>query len=67
MFRFISGSIGLITSGPTVAYEYDFHNIPEKTKYYVYDILVCGQLFKDIPEELLERIILNEEDIKRME
>ena len=48
-------------------YEYDFQNIPEKRQYYVFDVLVSGQLFTDIPEEFLERIIVNEKDIKRME
>lgn len=65
LFKYISGSIGIIVSDPSLAYEYDFENIPEKTKYFVYDILVSGQLFKDIPQGLLERIVQNdEEDIK---
>ena len=61
IFRFITGSIGVISSDGNKVYEYDFHGTPEKTSYYTYDILVCGQLFKEIPEELLLRIIQDEE------
>ena len=67
LFRYVSGSVGIIVSAPRVMYEYDFQNIPEKRQYYVFDVLVSGQLFTDIPEEFLERIIVNEKDIKRME
>ena len=48
-------------------YEYGFHSQPERTEYLTYDILVCGQLFKDIPEEFLDRIVKNEKNIERME
>ena len=64
LFRFITGSIGVISSDSKKVYEYDFHGSSEKTSYYTYDVLVCGQLFKDIPEKLLMRIIQNEENIK---
>ena len=67
LFRFISGSVGVIVSDPKVAYEYDFHSIPEKLEYQTYDILVCGQLFTDVPELFLERIMNNEKNNKRME
>ncbi len=56
LFKYISGSIGVIASDARKTYEYDFHSIPEKVEYHVYDILVCGQLFKDIPEEFIYRI-----------
>jgi hypothetical protein len=62
LFRFITGSIGVVSSDAKKVYEYDFHGTPEKTSYYTYDILVCGQLFKDIPEELLKRITQDEKD-----
>ena len=62
LFQYISGSVGLIASEPTKMYEYDFHNTPEKTEYFVYDIIVCGQLFMDIPEEFLKRIVQNDEE-----
>jgi len=65
LFCHISGSVALIVTDPVKMYEYDFHEIPEKREYYVYDIIVCGQLFMEIPEEFLKRIALNdEEDIK---
>ena len=64
LFQFITGSIGVVSSDAKKVYEYDFHGTPEKTSYYTYDILVCGQLFKDIPEELLKRITQDEKDIE---
>ena len=64
LFRFITGSIGVISSDAKKVYEYDFHGTPEKTSYHTYDVLVCGQLFKDIPEKLLIRIIQDEKNIK---
>ena len=68
LFHYLSGSVGLIASSPVKMYEYDFQNKSEKTEYFVYDIIVCGQLFMDIPEEFIKRITQNdEEDIKRME
>jgi len=67
LFKFITGSIGVIASDSKKMYEYDFHTKPEKTEFYAYNILVCGQLFTDVPEEFLERITQDEKDIKRME
>ena len=64
LFRFITGSIGVISSDAKKVYEYDFHGTPEKTSYRTYDVLVCGQLFKDIPEKLLVRIIQDEKNIE---
>ena len=67
LFKYITGSVGVVVSDAKVMYEYDFHSQPEKTEYFTYDILVCGQLFKDIPEEFLDRIVKDEENIKRVE
>ena len=64
LFRFITGSIGVVSTDAQKVYEYDFHGTPEKTSYYTYDVLVCGQLFKDIPEKLLVRITQDEKNIK---
>ena len=64
LFKYVTGSIGVISSDPRLLYEYDFHTLPEKTEYFVYNIIVCGQLFMDIPEEFLLRITSNERDIK---
>ena len=62
LFRFITGSIAVVYSDPKKVYEYDFHDTPEKKEYYTYDILVCGQLFTDMPEELLRRISQDEKN-----
>ena len=62
LFCYITGSVGLVVSDPVKMYEYDFHNTPEKREYFVYDIIVCGQLFMDIPEEFLKRIVQNDEE-----
>tara|TARA_R110002073_G_scaffold11287_1_gene51843 strand:+ start:360 stop:623 length:264 start_codon:yes stop_codon:yes gene_type:complete len=67
LFKYITGSVGIIVSDATAMYEYGFHSQPERTEYLTYDILVCGQLFKDIPEEFLDRIVKNEKNIERME
>ena len=67
LFKYITGSIGVVSSDPKLLYEYGFHTQPEKTEYYAYDILVCGQLFMDIPEILLSRITQDEKDTSRME
>lgn len=64
LFYHITGSIGVIASDMRKTYEYDFHGTPEKKEYNVFDILVCGQLFMDIPEDFLIRITQNEKDIK---
>ena len=67
LFKHCSGSIGIIVSPPRLLYEYDFDDIDKKKQYYVFDILVSGLLFTDIPNDFLERIIVNEKDIERME
>ena len=61
LFHYITGSVGVVASTKKLIYEYDFE---EKVKYYVYDILISGQLFTDIPEEFIVRIICNEKNIK---
>ncbi len=61
LFKYVSGSIAVVSSDRSLMYEYDFDNKPEKKQYYAYDILVCGQLFKDIPEDFLKRITLEDE------
>ena len=61
IFHHITASVGVIVSEKKMMYEYDFK---DKVKYYVYDILVSGQLFKDIPEEFLHRITQDEKDTK---
>ena len=64
LFQYVSGSVGLIVSDPVKMFEYDFHTTPEKTEYFVYDIIVCGQLFMEIPEEFLKRITQDEKNIE---
>ena len=64
LFKYVSGSVGLIASDKRLMYEYDFHAIPEKTEYFVFDIIVSGQLFTDVPSEFLERIANNEKDLE---
>ena len=65
LFKYVAGYIAVIYSDPILLYEYDNSMYPEQRQYYGYDILVCGQLFKDIPEEFLKRIATkNEKNIK---
>ena len=59
LFRYITGSVGVIVSEPKLMYEYDFE---EKVKYFVYDIIISGQLFMDMPEEFLSRMSKDEKD-----
>ncbi len=61
LFYYITGSMGIVASDGRKIYEYEFHNRPERTEYIVYDVIVCGQLFTDIPEEILDRITKNDE------
>ena len=56
LFRFVTGSIGLVASSGRTLYEYDYNGLDEPTQYVVYDVIVCGQLYSDIPEEFLYRI-----------
>tara|TARA_B100001094_G_scaffold72614_1_gene68887 strand:+ start:4713 stop:4976 length:264 start_codon:yes stop_codon:yes gene_type:complete len=60
LFNYLGASVGLISSEPTVIYEYEFD---EKIEYIVYDLIVDGQLFKHIPEEFLDRIARTDEEI----
>ena len=56
LFHYITGSMGIIATDGKKIYEHSFHSKPERVEYIVYDIIVCGQLFTDIPEEILNRI-----------
>ena len=58
LFRFVTGSVGLIASAGRILYEYDYYGLDEPTQYVVYDVIVCGQLYSDIPEEFLYRITI---------
>ncbi len=65
LFRHISGKVGIIASEPVRIFEYDFGKEKGQTDYNVYDIIVCGQLFMDIPEEFLLRVVqLNEKNVE---
>jgi|TARA_R110002012_G_scaffold303050_1_gene504645 hypothetical protein len=65
LFRYLNASVGIISSDPIVMYEYEFDATVE---FIVYDLLVDGQLFKHIPEEFIDRIILiDEEDTEELE
>ena len=60
LFIHLGAHVGLISSDPVIMFEYEFEHAHE---YIVYDLIVDGQLFKQIPEEFLDRIIQdNEED-----
>ena len=56
LFCYVTGSIGLVASSGRVQYEYDYYGIDDPVEYIVYDIIVCGQLYNNIPEEFLNRI-----------
>lgn len=64
LFRHISGSVGIICSDKKKVYEYDYLDENRKDIFYVYDLLVCGELFMDIPEEVILRIVEDEKDSK---
>jgi len=64
LFKHCTGSVGVLVSKRKVLYEYKLLKAQQTRQYYGFDILVSGQLFKDIPEEFLIRIIINEEDTK---
>ena len=64
LFRFVTGSIGIVASSGKVLYEYDYYGMDEPTQYIVYDIIVCGQLYNDIPKEFLDRITQDEKNIE---
>ena len=65
LFHYLGSSIGIISSDPILMYEYHFD---VKVEYIVYNLIVDGQLFRHIPEEILDRITLsNEKDTKKLE
>lgn len=65
LFHYLGSSVGIISSDPILMYEYHFD---EKVEYFVYNLIVDGQLFKHIPEEILDRITINyEEDTQELE
>ncbi len=65
LFKHISGKVALIVSEPVLIYEYEYNDSGDKKEYYVYDIIVCGKLFMDIPEEFIKRITVDyEKNIK---
>ena len=59
LFVYLEAHVGVIASDPVVMYEYDREH---SVQYIVYDILVDGQLFKQIPEDFLDRIIQDDEE-----
>ena len=58
LFVHLGAHVGLISSDPIVMFEYNFEHAQE---YIAYDIIVDGQLFKQIPEDFLYRIIQDDE------
>ncbi len=61
LFQHLTASVGIVASDPKRMYE---HDLDVRVKYYAYDVLVCGQLFMEIPSELLYRITKDEKNIK---
>ena len=64
LFRHLKGKVGVICSEKKMLYETDVDIRGAGGKYFAYDLLVCGELFKNIPEEFLIRITYNEENFK---
>ena len=64
LFRYVSGSVAVVFSDKKVMYESISICGNNKLQMYTYDILVCGELFKDVPEEFLRRIAYSEKDIE---
>ena len=62
LFQYVGGENGIIMGGPYVLFEKDFESKTETTRYYGYDILIQGRLFKEIPEKFLLRVIRDEKD-----
>ena len=62
LFQYVKGENGIIMGGPYVLYEKDFESETEIIRYYGYDILIQGRLFKEIPEKFLLRVIKDEKD-----
>ena len=65
LFRYVTGSVALISSDKSVIYRTESAS-PDSAplSIYTYDILVSGALYKDVPEEFLRRIVQNEKNIK---
>ena len=60
LFTYLGACVGLISSDPIIMFEYEFEHAVE---YVAYDLIVDGQLFKQIPEEFLDRITSENEEI----
>ncbi len=60
LFRYVTGSVGVISSDRLKIYEADSYSA-EKNRIYTYDLIVCGTLFRNIPEEFIKRITQNDE------
>ena len=61
LFVYLEACVAVIVSDPIVLYEYEMEHA---IQYVVYDILVAGKLFKQIPEEFLDRITQDEKIIE---
>ena len=61
LFIYLKASVAVIASDPIVMHEYEMEHA---FQYIAYDILVDGKLFKQIPEEFLDRIVQDEKDIE---
>lgn len=64
LFQHIGGENGIIMSDPYVLYEKDLESETGSIRYYGYDVLIQGRLFKEIPEKFLLRVIKDEKDTK---
>ena len=64
LFKYVTGSVGIISSEKSIIYESKCSSGGDPLRFYTYDILVCGTLFKNIPEEFLTRIVQNEKDVE---
>jgi hypothetical protein len=62
LFRYVTGSVAVIYSDRSVMYESESYLSDKKLCFYTYDVIVCGTLFKNIPEEFLKRITYYEKD-----
>ena len=61
LFAYLRASVAVVVSDPIIMYEYEMEHA---IQYIAYDILVDGKLFKQIPEEFLDRITQNEKNIE---
>ena len=64
LFQHIQGENGIIMSDPYTLFEKDFESQTRIIKYYGYDILIKGRLFREIPEKFLLRVIKDEKNIE---